>query len=40
MLDKDSGAEQYIIAMDILFDKYMNMKDEDDKNDIDPVEPS
>ena len=40
MLDKDTGAEQYIIAMDILFDKYMNMKDEDDKNDIDPVEPS
>ena len=40
MLDEDTGAEQYIIAMDILFDKYMNMKDEDDKNDIDPVEPS
>ena len=40
MLDKDTGAEQYIIAMDILFDKYMKMKDEDDKNDIDPVEPS
>lgn len=40
MLDKDSGVEQYIIAMDILFDKYMKMKDEDDKNDIDPVEPS
>lgn len=40
MLDEDTGAEQYIIAMDILFDKYMKMKDEDDKNDIDPVEPS
>ena len=40
MLDKNTGAEQYIIAMDILFDKYMNMTDEDHKNDIDHVEPS
>ena len=40
MLDEDTGAEQYIIAMDILFDKYMNMTDEDHKNDIDHVEPS
>ena len=40
MLDKNTGAEQYIIAMDILFDKYMNMTDEDEKNDIDSVDPS
>lgn len=40
MLDKNTGAEQYIIAMDILFDKYMEMTDEDYKNDIDHVEPS
>ena len=40
ILDKNTGAEQYIIAMDILFDKYMEMTDEDYKNDIDHVEPS
>ena len=40
MLDKNTGAEQYIIAMDILFDKYMEMTDEDYKNDINHVEPS
>ena len=40
MLVKNTGAEQYIIAMDILFDKYMNMTDEDEKNDIDSVDPS